>query len=55
MNKKEGTKEMKYRLSILYIQSLYEQKIISEQNFKILKKKLIKKYKPLIGSLELDE
>lgn len=55
MNKQQAENEIRFRIALLYLQKLYEDKLIDENELKKLKKKLIRKYKPVIGWLEVIE
>lgn len=54
MTEKQYEAEIKYRLSVLLLLKCYEDKKITNDELLKLKKKLIRKYKPLIGCLEID-
>ena len=52
MTKKQAEAEMKYRLAVL-LNDLLEKGKITKDELLMYKKKLIRKYKPLIGCLEV--
>lgn len=54
MDEKHGINEMKYRVAMLKIKYLLEQKLITDEEFKKIQKKLIRKYKPIIGELDVE-
>lgn len=53
MNKKDANNEMKYRLAVMIINDLLAKGKITEEEHLSYKKKLIRKYKPFIGCLEV--
>lgn len=55
MNKQQTENEIRFRIALLYLQKLYEEKLINENELLKLKKKLIRKFKPIIGWLEVIE
>ena len=52
MNEKQGANEIKYRLSIIMLNELLNSNEITQEEFPDLRKRLIRKYKPLVGCLE---
>lgn len=52
MTEKQGQNEIEYRLSLLKLNELLEQKLITPEEFKKMQKRLIRKYKPIIGVLD---
>ncbi|GAB6174524.1 hypothetical protein JCM15765_40020 [Paradesulfitobacterium aromaticivorans] len=52
MDQKNAENEMRYRLVKIVLTVMLEEGIISESEFEAIRKKLIKKLKPLIGSLD---
>lgn len=54
MTEKQYESEIKYRLAVLLLLKCYEDKKITADELLKCKKKLIKKYKPIIGRLEID-
>ena len=55
MNKKQGQAETKYRLLVLLLLNLLEEGSITEEEFKAIRKGVCKKYKPIIGWLEVED
>jgi hypothetical protein len=55
MNKQQAENEIRFRIALLYLQKIFEEKLIDDSELKKLKKKLIRKYKPIIGWLEVIE
>lgn len=53
MTNKQGENEIKYRLSVMILEDLLEKKMITNDEMLKLKKKLVRKYKPIIGCLEV--
>lgn len=53
MTKKEADNEMKYRLAVLILNDLLSKGLIDKKELLTYKKKLIRKYKPFIGCLEV--
>lgn len=53
MTKKDAENEMKYRLAVMILNDLTAKGKITEDELLKYKKKLIRKYKPLIGCLEV--
>lgn len=53
MDKKDADNEIKYRLAVLLLVELDAKGKISDAELLAYKKKLIRKYKPLIGCLEV--
>lgn len=53
MTKKQAEAEMKYRLAVLLLNDLLKKGKITKDELLMYKKKLIRKYKPLIGCLEV--
>ena len=53
MTKKQAEAEMKYRLAVLLLNDLLEKGKIINDELLMYKKKLIRKYKPIIGCLEV--
>ncbi len=53
MNKKDADNEIKYRLAVMLLNDLVMHNKIDEKELLQYKKKLIRKYKPLIGRLEI--
>lgn len=53
MDKQQAEAEIRFRIALIYLQKLYDEKLIDDNELKKLKKKLIKKYKPIIGWLEV--
>lgn len=53
MTKKDAENEMKYRLAMMILNDLAAKGKITNDELLKYKKKLIKKYKPLIGCLEV--
>ena len=53
MDKIAAENEIKYRLAVLLLNDLLAKRKISEAELRTYKKKLIRKYKPLIGCLEV--
>lgn len=54
MDEKQGTNEIKYRVAMLKVEYLFKQKLITDEEHKSIQKKIIRKYKPIIGSLYVD-
>ena len=52
MNEKQGSNEIKYRLSIMILSELLNNNEITQEEFLNIRKKLIRKYKPIVGCLE---
>ena len=52
MNEKQGSNEIKYRLSIMMLTELLNNNEITQDEFLNIRKKLIRKYKPIVGCLE---
>lgn len=52
MNEKQGSNEIKYRLSIMILTELLNNNEITQDEFFNIRKKLIRKYKPIVGCLE---
>ncbi len=52
MNIKQGENEIKYRLSVIILEDMLAKELITKDEMAKLKKKLIRKYKPVIGCLE---
>ncbi len=55
MNQKQAQAETKYRLLILLLNRLLEDKEITEDESNKIRKAAVNKYRPVIGWLELDE
>lgn len=55
MNNKQAQAETKYRLLVLLLLKLLEDKEITEEEFNKIRKAAINKFRPIIGWLELDE
>lgn len=56
MNHKQIEGEIKYRFACLLLNQMLEDKIITKDELILFKKKLIKKYNPIISVLEeIDE
>ena len=53
MTKKQQENEVKYRLSIIMLLELKHKGQITNEEFVEIRKKLIRKYKPIIGCLEM--
>ena len=53
MTKKQAEAEMKYRLAVLLLNDLLEKGKITKDELLMYKKKLIRKFKPLIDCLEV--
>ena len=53
MTKKQAEAEMKYRLAVLLLNDLLEKGKITKDGLLMYKKKLIRKFKPLIDCLEV--
>jgi len=53
MTEKQGRNEIEYRLSLLKLNELLELKLITSEEYKKMQKKLIRKYKPVIGVLDV--
>ena len=53
MTKKQQENEVKYRLSIMMLLDLKCKGQITNEEFQEMKKRLIRKYKPIIGCLEV--
>ena len=53
MTEKQGRNEIEYRLSLLKLNELLELKLITLEEYKKMQKKLIRKYKPIIGVLDV--
>lgn len=53
MTKKPQENEVKYRLSIMMLLELKHKGQITNEKFVEIRKKLIRKYKPIIGCLEV--
>ena len=51
----EQEREIAYWLSKLLVMNLQENKLISVAEMKQIQKKILSKYKPIIGSLDGDE
>lgn len=52
MNEKQGSNEIKYRLSIMMLTELLNNNEITQDEFLNIRKKLLRKYKPIVGCLE---
>jgi len=52
LNPIQAEQEIKYRLAVFKIQKLLEEGLITEAEFKKIRKELIKKFKPVIGCLD---
>ena len=52
MTEKQESNEIKYRLSIIMLKELLNNNEITEEEFLKLRKKLIRKYRPIVGCLE---
>ena len=52
MNEKQGSNEIKYRLSIMILTELLNNNEITQDEFLIIRKKLTRKYRPIVGCLE---
>lgn len=52
MDTQSAGKEMRYRLIKVILAAMLEDGIISEAEFEVIRAKLVKKIKPLIGGLE---
>lgn len=52
MNSKQGENEIKYRLSVIILEDMLAKELITKDEMVKLKKKLIRKYKPVIECLE---
>ena len=48
----QKTQDVKYRLAKLVLLNFYDLEMLTEEQFKELRDKLIDKYKPTIGELE---
>ena len=55
MNQKQSQAETKYRLLVLLLLNLFEEGSITEEEFKAIRKTVCKKYKPIIGWLEVED
>lgn len=55
MNQKQAQSETKYRLLVLLLTDLFEGGYITEEEFRNIRKAISKKYRPIIGWLEVDE
>lgn len=53
MTKKQQENEVKYRLSIMMLQELKNKGQITDEDFDEMRKRLVRKYKPIIGCLEV--
>ena len=53
MTEKQGRNEIEDRLSLLKLNELLELKLITTEEYKKMQKKLIRKYKPVIGVLDV--
>lgn len=53
MTKKQQENEVKYRLSIMMLQELKDKEQITDKDFNEMRKRLVRKYKPIIGCLEV--
>jgi len=49
----QGKNELSYRFAILKLKKLLEDNLITEKEFKKMQKALIRKYKPIIGCLDV--
>lgn len=54
MNEKNGINEIKYRVAMVKLNYLLEQKLITDDEYKKIQKTIIRKYKPIIGVLDVD-
>lgn len=52
MNQTQAEQEIKYRLAVFKIQKLLEEGLITEIEFKKIRKELIRKLNPVIGCLD---
>lgn len=52
MNQTRAEQEIKYRLAVFKIQKLLEEGLITETEFKKIRKELIRKLNPVIGCLD---
>lgn len=52
MKESDGKQELSYRIAMLKVKKLLEDKLIDENEYKNIQKALIKKYKPIIGWLD---
>ena len=52
MNEKQGSNEIKYRLSIMILTELLNNNEITQDEFLNIRKKLTRKYRPIVGCLE---
>ena len=52
MNEKQSSNEIKYRLSIMMLTELLNNNEITQDEFLNIRKKLLRKYKPIVGCLE---
>lgn len=52
INEKQGSNEIKYRLSIMMLTELLNNNEITQDEFLNIRKKLLRKYKPIVGCLE---
>lgn len=53
MNEKQGKHETEYRIALLYLRELKKNNVITEEDFIKIQKKLIRKFKPVIGNLDV--
>ena len=53
MTKKQQENEIKYKLSIMMLLELKDKKQITDEEFNEMRKRLVRKYKPVIGCLEV--
>ena len=52
MTAEQAKKELSYRVAMLKVQKLLDDGFITKNEFVKLRKKLIRKYKPIIGCLD---
>lgn len=55
MSQKQVQSETKYRLLVLILKNLIEEGHITEEKIKSIRKAISKKYRPVIGWLEVNE
>lgn len=52
MTETQGSNEIKYRAALLLLRSLLQRELITHAEYVALKKKLLRKFSPIIGCLE---
>lgn len=52
MDKKQGEKEMNYRIGKIVLATMLSEGLITEEEYEVARQYLMLKIKPLIGSLE---